>query len=217
MFSKQAIDRLIALHDQIEAGKEHQYAAPTYKDRPALMEMEQILFSNTEESADVLCEKIAVLRYLAMCYDDMCRTGVSIKFHNKLIETHAKLSSLEAYSDEDMELFEEDFYNAVKARNLYNRDDCKDLGSMLKGILPKEKIDEILSSAIKRCSYLPKKDPVELTERYLSVIDAVEQKIDRNMTIGICHEYWALKARYLKELGINWSSPAVLNPSVMFD
>ena len=114
-------------------------------------------------------------------------------------------------------LLEEDFYNAVKARNLYNRDDCKDLGSMLKGILPKEKIDEILSSAIKRCSYLPKKDPVELTERYLSVIDAVEQKIDRNMTIGICHEYWALKARYLKELGINWSSPAVLNPSVMFD
>lgn len=87
MFSKQEIDRLIALHDQIEAGKEHQYAAPTYKDRPALMEMEQILFSNTEESADVLCEKIAVLRYLAMCYDDMCRTGVSIKFHNKLIET----------------------------------------------------------------------------------------------------------------------------------
>ncbi len=217
MFSEQEIDRLIALHDQIEAGKEHQYAAPTYKDRPALIEIEQILFSNSEETADVLYEKIAVLRYLAMCYDEMCRTGVAIKFHNKLIETHAKLSSSMSYGDEDMKLLEEDFYNAVKARNLYHRDGCQDLGSMLEGTLSKEKIDELSESAIKRCSFLPKNDPVELSEKYLSVIDDVEEKIEENMSIGICHEYWHLKAMYLEELGIKWSSPAVLNPDVMFD
>lgn len=217
MFSEQEISRLIILHDQIEARKKHQYAAPTYKDRPALVEMERILLSNSEETADVLCEKIAVLRYLAICYDEMCRTGVSFKFYNKLIEAHAKLSFLEAYGDEDMELLEEDFYNAVKARNLYYRDDCHDLVTMLDGLLPKDKIDNLLDSAIKRCSYLPKNDPVELTDRYLSVIDGVEEKIEKTMTTGICHEYWALKARYLDELGIYWRSPALLNPNIMYD
>lgn len=103
MFSKQEIDRLIALHDQIESRKEHQYAAPTYKDRAALMEMEQILFSNSEGSADVLDEKISVLMYLAACYDEMCRTGISLKFHNKLIETHAELSLQKDYEGEDMD------------------------------------------------------------------------------------------------------------------
>ena len=217
MFSEQEIARLVALHDKIEAGKEHQYAAPTYRDRPALVEMERILFSNNEETTDVLGEKIAVLRYLSGCYDEMCRTGVSLKFHNKLIETHARLFSLEDYGDEDKELLEEDFYNAVKARNLYIRDDCPDLVSLMEGVLPKTKIEELSVSVIKRCGYLPKNDPVELTEEYLSVIDEVEEKIDRTMTTGICHEYWGLKALYLEEKGIVWRSPAVLNPGVMFD
>lgn len=217
MFSEQEIARLVFLHDKIEAGKEHRYAAPTYRDRPALVEMERILLSNGDETADVLYEKIAVLRYLARSYDEMCRTGVSLRFHYKLIETHARLSSLAAYEEEDMELLKEDFYNAVKARNLYHRDDCHDLVSMMEGVLPKETIEELYGSAIERCSFLPKNDPVELTERYLSVIDEVEEKIDKTMSTGICHEYWALKAGYLEELGINWSSPALLNPHVMFD
>lgn len=217
MFSKQEIDRLIALYDQIEAGKEHQYAGPTYKDRPALMEMEKILFSNSGETVDVLDEKIVVLRYLATCYDEMCRTGLSVRFFNKLIETHVKLSSLRAYVGEDIEHLESDFYDAVKARNLYQADDCHDLIPMLEGILPKEKIDELSGSAMKRCVMLPKKDPAELSERYLSVMDAVEEKVEGNMSTGICHEYWALKAQYLEELGIVWRSPAVLNPDIMFD
>ena len=217
MFSKKEIDRLIALHDQIESRKEHQYAAPSYKDRAALIEMEQILLSNSDGSADVLDEKIAVLRYLAACYDEMCRTGISLKFHNKLIETHAELSLQKDYEGEDMDLLEEDFYNAVKARNLYHADDCQDLISKIEGVLPKAKIDKLAGSAMRRCGFLPKNDPVELTERYLAVIDAVEEKIDRTMTTGICHEYWALKSMYLEELGIKWSSPAVLNPDIMFD
>lgn len=179
--------------------------------------MERILFSNDEETADVLEEKIAVLRYLASCYDDMCRTGLSLGFYNRLMKWHAGLASLKPYDKEAMEEFESDFYNAVKARNLYREDDCSDLVSMAEGILTKKCVEDLLESVRQRCKHMLKMDPVELTERYLAVIDDVEKRIDANSTVGICHEYWWLKAKYLGELGIEWHSPAVLNPECMFD
>ena len=48
----------------------------------------------------------------------------------------------------------------------------------------------------------------------------IEKLIDENMTyrgMGACHQYWMLKQRFLAERGINWKSPAALNPRVMFD
>ena len=36
--------------------------------------------------------------------------------------------------------------------------------------------------------------------------------------LGYCHRYWALKKQILKrEYGIDWKSPAELNPGVIFD
>ncbi|MBQ8761804.1 MAG: hypothetical protein IJZ26_00585 [Clostridia bacterium] len=36
--------------------------------------------------------------------------------------------------------------------------------------------------------------------------------------IGFCHKIWARKKQLLKEMyGINWQSPADLNPRIIFD
>ena len=68
-----------------------------------------------------------------------------------------------------------------------------------------------------------KHDPIEDTAGYKAVIKDVEKELDhllkdkpRNM--GFCHIYWYEKKRILKEkYGIEWKSPALMNPRVRFD
>lgn len=67
-----------------------------------------------------------------------------------------------------------------------------------------------------------KRDPVEWTEKYESVIDKVEMKVEEKLEgvprgMGFCFEYWHEKCGLLAEYGIAWNSPAVMNPRVMFD
>ena len=66
-------------------------------------------------------------------------------------------------------------------------------------------------------------DPVEWTERWEEVIDEAEdlcaerlEKYPRGM--GFCFALWHAKAEVLRErFGIEWRSPAVMNPHVRFD
>ncbi len=217
MYTQQEIARITELFNQIEKNKAHEYAAPTYKDRPALIEMEQIIAAHSEETLQVLEEKIQVLWYLAKSYDQMFRFGISVKFHKQLLESHAKLMKLREYSAKDKRFAEDSFYNAVKARNQYFFDGCDDLREIVSEVISKEDAEKTLNGIIKSRKGLPKNDPVELTDEYLAVIDQVEEKIEKNKKIDLCHEYWNLKSEYLMEHGIAWSSPAVLNPGFMFD
>ena len=69
-------------------------------------------------------------------------------------------------------------------------------------------------------------DSVELTEKYLEIEPELEAKIkkemikryDRYPILGSCHYYWDIKKRILnQDYGIEWESPAKLNPDVFFD
>ena len=68
-----------------------------------------------------------------------------------------------------------------------------------------------------------KYDPVEYTEKYLNILVELEVKIEFELRgvreqIGYCFQYWEIKQRILKEdYGIEWKSPAELNPSTRFD
>ena len=68
-----------------------------------------------------------------------------------------------------------------------------------------------------------KRDPIESTAEYKAVIKDVEKELDRLLKdkpkgMGFCHIYWYEKKKILKEkYGIEWKSPAVMNPGVMFD
>lgn len=214
MYTEQELYRIEMLFMDIEANKEHEYAAPTYKDTAALKEMARIIESNCEDSVEVWENKIPALGYLAHCYDQMCRTGISVRFHKLHLEAYARLNALRGLSEEETKVLRDALYHAVKARNAYDNDQCEDLFALLADCLPAEKMQEMLKEAGKH--YI-KKDPVELTEAYLAVIDEVEEKIESNRQTDVCFEAWQLKEEYLAAHGIKWRSPAVLNPRVRFD
>lgn len=68
-----------------------------------------------------------------------------------------------------------------------------------------------------------KHDPIEWSAAYEAVIDDAEKKVydelqDFPRGMGFCHAYWhTLATVLLKDYGIRWQSPAVMNPRVMFD
>ena len=215
--SMQELNRIVKLHGIIEGHKEHSHASPTYKDSPYLAEMAQIALAPRDHDIETLEEIIPTLCYLTECYDKMCRAGMSVKFYTLQLQAHTELMKLREYDIEDMEGFENCFYLAVKARNYYEPDDCSDLVAIVSGSLPDERIRELLLSAQENRRGFIKNDPVEKTEKYLAVIDKVEEKIEKTKQMDFCLEYWSLKARFLFEYGILWRSPAQLNPGVMFD
>ena len=68
-----------------------------------------------------------------------------------------------------------------------------------------------------------KHDPIEWSAEYERVIDEVEKKVgellsDEPRGMGFCFSYWNTKANVLSEYyGIEWRSPAIMNPGVIFD
>lgn len=70
---------------------------------------------------------------------------------------------------------------------------------------------------------LLKYDPIEETANFKAVIKDVEKELEELLKekprgMGFCHIYWCEKRRILKEkYGIDWRSPALMNPRVRFD
>ena len=65
-------------------------------------------------------------------------------------------------------------------------------------------------------------DPVERTEKWEKVIYDVEKECaeilkEEPKGMGFCFSYWSTKASVLRKRGIEWRSPASMNPGVMFD
>ena len=65
-------------------------------------------------------------------------------------------------------------------------------------------------------------DPVESTPEYLAIEAELNEKIIKKIGkggyLGYCHLYWSIKKTILLEdYGIEWKSPAELNPHILFD
>ena len=97
-YSEKSAARLAALHGEIEARKEHEFAAPTYRDAAALAEIRQTVFnqleSEHEHDRDTVEDSIAVLRYLAENYENMGRTACALPLRKKVLELDAELAAL---------------------------------------------------------------------------------------------------------------------------
>lgn len=219
MYTKQQLDRIMELYKQIESKKSNKYSVPTYKDNPALKEISQILLSDESNDKDAISDKITGLFYICKCYDEMCRAGMSSKYYKILLESFEKLYNL-LDDDDDYECFkrfEEAVQKAYNARNQYENDFCEDLFEIVDRMYPGEEAEKIFKSAKKTGMRVIKNDPIELSDEYLEVIDEVEELINKNRISDDYHEYWNLKAEYLLERGVEWYSPAQLNPGVLFD
>ena len=217
-YSKEIEKRLTDLLNEIEGRKEHEYAAATYKDVPALKEIvrlvEEQLAGDSDESTYV--DSIAVLGYVADRYDSLGRYAVSAKFYNQILSLALKLKQQYGTDTDGIDGY---LYAALQARNFYVDDDCDDLVQIVTELMSASDAQRIINERKERRRSL-KHDPVEMTEEYLSVIDEVEEKIEKNRTTyghGSCFEVWSLTKYYLLEHDIEWQTPSELNPRVLFD
>ena len=65
-------------------------------------------------------------------------------------------------------------------------------------------------------------DPVERTQIWEDIYLEVEEECARRLKgvprgMGFCFAYWATRHDVLQEYGIDWRSPHMMNPRVMFD
>ena len=219
-FTEERAERLKALFELIEKNGDYNAYELTYLAVPYLKETEEIveaqLASESPYDKVTLLDSATIMRYLAEAYDCLGRFAVSARYYNRAIELAAKLYTMYG---EEMQDSSGMIYNALKARNYYVDDDSEDIRELALTFISKELVDDVFSTVMNRRRNL-KHDPVEMTEEYLSVIDEVEEKIEKNRTqrgFGSCHHVWSLKADYLAEKGITWHSPVSLNPRVRFD
>lgn len=190
----------------------------TYRETPKLREIEQTLTRHlaqeTPADKETLADSVAILRYLAVCYERLGRFSVAAQFFDRALALAAQL-----YREfgEETKYAGEMLYRALKAHNYYVDDDCEQLLGLCRDCLPTA--DEIAQGALNPRRHL-KHDPVEMTGAYLAVIDEAEEYVEKKRRIrglGACHEVWNLKQKFLMEHGVDWRSPAVLNPQVRFD
>ncbi len=217
-YSKETEKRLTKLLGEIEGRKEHEYAAATYKDVPALKEIVHIVEEQLTEDNDesTLVDSIAVLGYVADRYDSLGRFAVSSKFYNQIL---ALALTLKQRYGTDTDGIDGYLYAALQARNFYIDDDCDDLAGIATELMNADDAERIINERKERRRSL-KHDPVEMRDEYLAVIDEIEEKVAKSRTTyghGSCFEVWSLKKSYLLEHDIEWQTPSELNPRVLFD
>ena len=70
-----------------------------------------------------------------------------------------------------------------------------------------------------------KHDPIEDAPKYKHIFETIDVEVNEILKddphrnhIGFCYTFWETKKRLLKEkYGIDWKSPAQMNPHVIFD
>lgn len=219
-YSEKETRRLTELLEGSQTVGEDEDGRMCYKAVPYLREMSAVVKTALEPASErdesLLTDSMAVLAYVADSYSLIGRMSVAADIYRQVLVLAAELyHSYGSTSD----ITEDVLYNVLKARNFYVDDDCTDIVDLAEDIVPKEKLDRVYTGVMNNRRSL-RHDPVEMSREYLSVIDTVERRIEENRTLrghGSCHQVWSLKAEYLREYEIEWKSPAVLNPRVMFD
>lgn len=219
-FSIESIERIKELINEINRRKKHKYSVISYKDRPALIEIESILEKELNNKAaddkNALINGISILNFLGNSYSDLGRMSIAASFYEKSLKLSAELKKS---FDCETENVHKTLYNILKLRNYYIDDDCDDIISISIYLLSEDKVYAMIDERKKHRRSL-KHDPIEMSDDYLDVIDEVEELVDNNRSFigfGSCHEIWNLKRRFLEERGITWKSPAMMNPMVLFD
>lgn len=133
-----------------------------------------------------------------------------------------QMSLFDLIGDEDLaEDMEIDGYNGPSEDYVrqYTRKDLKE---------SQRRTDDYLNPSVsmeewcRKYGIMLKFDPVERTEAWENCIYEVEAECDRLLEnevkgMGFCFIYWSTKESVLAKYGIQWDSPSVMNPRVMFD
>lgn len=217
-YTEVCVQRMIELMKEIEGRKEHPNAATTYKDIPALQEMDKIVKEQLAKEqpcdCDTLIDSIFAVRYLASAYELMWRIAYTNTYHKWLFDLHLELCR--RFGEKDKELAD-DYYTALRARQYYGEDVCCDLTEVAKELLPDKKRRDIEKQIL--VDYHPlKHDPVELSDKYLAVIDEVDRRMDIPENKGVHPFVWNERfGALLQQYGVEWTPMTSLNPGWHFD
>lgn len=188
----------------------------SYFDSPVLKEIALLTNELIGEDKDTLLFLYDTNIFLADAYTRLCRFSLAAKYHFECVKYAKKLKELYDVNIKDIK---EVIYKLLRDRNFYIDDDCEDVKDVINGLISEKDILKLFDDRLSHRRNM-KNDPVEMSDEYLSVIDEIEEKIEKNRTMygmGSCFEVWDLKEQYLAEKGITWKSPALLNPRVRFD
>lgn len=217
-YTENSVKRILELIKEIEARKKHSNAATTYKDVPALQEIEGIVKEQMPSESpcdrDTLVDSIFAVRYLGNAYESMWRIAYANKYYKWLFDIHLEL--YRRFGEKDRELAD-DYYTALRARNYYGKDECDDLSEIAKELLSDMKRMNIEKQILEDFHPL-KHDPVELTDEYLAVIDEVDRLMDvlENKSVHSFVRNERFQALLL-QYGIKWEPMTSLNPGWHFD
>lgn len=108
--------------------------------------------------------------------------------------------------------------NEIKRLNPDDADNLQELVKLQDFVNPKLPMEDFCKKYYRHLLF----DPVERTEEFEDAIQEVEAECNAVLEgtprgMGFCFAYWAEKSRILAEHGIEWHSPAVMNPHVLFD
>lgn len=215
MLSKEKQDRIRELVNNIENRKTQDSSAATYRDSKDLRELASIAMECNGES-ESLSIAFEAYGFLSEKYESMGRFSVAGDFRTRELMAAKEMKDNSKPSEEELA---DILKLTLRDRNYYVDDDCDDVKELAGGLISENVVQTAFEGCFARRRNL-KHDPIEMTPKYLEVIDEVEEKIDKNLKyrgLGSCHEIWNLKFEYLMEKGIVWKSPAMLNPRVRFD
>ncbi len=211
----QKLMQIKAYIEEIEKRKGEKTLA-SYKDSSTLKEVLNIVHEDKMKDEESLIQKYQILCYVANQYESYGRMFYAAKYYKEAVEIANELmTSFNARMDD----IQETISLLLKDRNYYVDDDCPDLEVLVEPLLSRAIYHKMLRDRKAHRRSL-NHDPIEMSDKYLAVIDEVEEKVNQNMTLfvmGSCYQYWDLKKRFLFEKGINWKTPHELNPKVIFD
>lgn len=106
----------------------------------------------------------------------------------------------------------------IKELNHDDEDNIKELAMLNDYIDPDLSMEEYCAKYKKYLKF----DPVERSRKWEEVIFGVEKECDEILKnesrgMGFCFMYWSTMEKVLAKYGINWKSPTIMNPGVLFD
>ena len=211
MFSKEDEKLITIIVKEINDRKTIESKAATYKDVPSLEELADIIDKGLDDCHQSKALAYPAYVFIAEQYTSLERLSIAAKYNLKALKAADGL-----LNPRDIKGV---LYRLLRDRNAYIDDDCSDIRPYALKVLPEEIVDELYKERLAHRRII-NRDPVECSLQYLAVIDEVEEKIENNRTMkgmGSCFEIWELKQKYLAERGVDWTSPSMLNPNIMFD
>lgn len=187
------------------------YSACNYKDRKDLLVMEDIISKRFGQMLDdeTFEETVLVLSRLCELYMDMARFGKAEILYMEYMD----LLLLHERVDDMCEVARA----IITIREKYGVDYAV-IEEVVVPLVSEEIYDsEVRKQVRKSLQY----DGVERTELYMDIVDEVEKAVEKAVERGdiprLCHAMWSYKKDLLAAAGIEWCTPAQMNPRVMFD